>query len=105
MSATEHAALATDIATYLAAVSTGVSANALTDSAKTLIEKVRGKVSHRAAAGLVAITPEMVEEVAALLAADAELLEEASRVMARPSIDRSIIVNSTNVYGVSQTNN
>ena len=105
MTTTEHAALAVDIATYLAAVSSGVSANALTDSAKNLIERFRGKVSRSAVTGLVAITPEMVEEVTALLAADPDLLEEASRVMARPGIDRSIIVNSTNVYGISQTNN
>lgn len=96
--------VATDVSTYVGAVSAGVSANALTDSARALVEKIRARLSWKSKGRLVAIPDELVAEVAALLADDPALRAEAVSVIGPVTIDRSIVVQATTVTGVKQVN-
>lgn len=104
MTSPEIIAVATDVATYVGAVSAGVSANALTDSAKALVEKIRHRVPAPRPGELLTVTEELVQAVAALLEADAELRSLATQVVGPTSIDRSIVISAQSVSGVTQHN-
>ena len=96
--------LATDIATYAGAVSAGISANALTGSAKSVIERVRGKLSKHAELTL-PVSQELVAEIARILQNDDALLQEASVAIRGVKIDRSIIMHAETITDVRQVNN
>jgi hypothetical protein len=100
------ASLSVDVATYVAAVAAGVSVNGFTAAAQALVERVRQKLppDDVECGDLLAVTPEVVAAVDALLREDGELRREAEAVMGRASIDRSIVIRAEHVSGVTQHN-
>ncbi len=96
--------VATDVATYVGAVSAGVSANALTDSARAVVGRVIPRLKTTPKPGLLVVTPELVDEIANLLRSDSELYKQAKVGVSGPTIDRSIIINATTVSDVRMRN-
>ena len=96
--------IATDVATYVGAVSAGVSANALTESARALVNRVMPRLRNKPAEGLLVVTPELVREVAELLAADKQLMDAAQACMSSVTIDRSIVITAHRVSDVRMDN-
>jgi len=99
----EFMRVATDVATYVGAVSAGVSANALTDLAKGVVHKVLKRVERPHEIPFPP-SPEFIEQVAAVLEADPELRMDAVGVFTHISIDRSMIIQAQTVSGIQQTN-
>ena len=98
--------LSIDVATYVGAVTAGVSVNGLTVAARGFVQKVRDKLhlTPVEATGLLTVTPELVAAVDTLLRDDLELRKEAELVLGRAAVDRSIIIRAEHVSDVTQNN-
>lgn len=96
--------VATDVATYVGAVSAGVSANALSEAARSLVRRVLPRLKNPPPEGLLVVTPELVQEVAELLAEDKRLMSDARECMSTVTVDRSILINADQVSDVRMDN-
>jgi hypothetical protein len=105
MSADEVLRTATDVATYVGAVSAGVSANALTDGARTLVYRVLKRLGWREGDKPLAVDAELIAQVAELLRSDSAMRSDAAQVFdVDVRVTKSIIVTGHHVEGITQTN-